>query len=273
MKIIDAHLHFVPGDEYFGQIATAAGHQNTVEHIREKYEKLGIVCGIVMGNRKLEPECHQYPEFMRYCIGIDSFYLTKHDIKDSYDQIEQNLKRDNCVGIKLYPGYSHIYVTDPVYDQVYELAEAYHKPVAIHTGETATPQALLKYSHPLTLDEAAVAHPNVQFVMCHFGNPWLMDAAAVVSKNKNVAVDISGLLEGHVDIQNFLTEKCGYVEALKTWLGYFGEYDKVMFGTDWPLVNLKEYIEFARAVVPEKYYEKVFFDNADRIYQLGLKQA
>jgi len=109
MKIIDAHLHFVPGEEHFDQIAIAAGHQNTVEHIREEYKKLGIVCGIVMGNRKLEPESHQYPEFMRYCIGIDSFYLTKHDIAESYDQIEQNLKRSSCVGIKLYPGYSHIY--------------------------------------------------------------------------------------------------------------------------------------------------------------------
>jgi len=167
-------------------------------------------------------------------------------------------------------GRGTIYVTDPVYDQVYELAEAYHKPVAIHTGETATPQALLKYSHPLTLDEAAVSHPNIQFVMCHFGNPWLMDAAAVVSKNKNVAVDISGLLEGRVDVPKFLAEKRGYAEALRAWLGYLGEYDQVMFGTDWPLVNLKAYIEFAGALVPEKYHGKLFFDNANRIYQLGL---
>lgn len=270
MKIIDAHLHFVPGDEYFGQIAAAAGHQNTAAHIRAEYEKLGVVCGIVMGNRKLEPEYHRYPEFLRYCIGIDSFYLTKHDIEDSYHQMEQNLKRSNCVGIKLYPGYSPIYVTDPVYDRVYELAEAYHKPVAIHTGETATPQAFLKYSHPLTLDEAAAAHPGVQFVMCHFGNPWLMDAAAVISKNKNVAADISGLLAGRVNVPDFLAAKRGYAEALRTWLDYLGEYDQVMFGTDWPLVNLRDYIEFAGALVPEKYHEKFFFENANRIYRLGL---
>ena len=65
-------------------------------------------------------------------------------------------------------------------------AASYKKPVAIHTGATAGSNALLKYSHPLTLDEAAVAHPDVQFVMCHIGNPFLMDAAAVLEKNGNM---------------------------------------------------------------------------------------
>ena len=48
---------------------------------------------------------------------------------------------------------------------------------------------------------------DVQFVMCHFGNPWLMDAAAVVEKNENVAADLSGLLEGKFDIPEFLEDK------------------------------------------------------------------
>ena len=39
-----------------------------------------------------------------------------------------------------------------------------------------------------------------------------------------------------------------------------------MFGTDWPLVNLKEYIEFIAAVIPEKHQEQVFYRNAAEIY-------
>lgn len=54
MKIIDAHLHFCPGREYFDGIAVAAGHENTEEHLREEYRRLGIVHGIVMGNRGLD---------------------------------------------------------------------------------------------------------------------------------------------------------------------------------------------------------------------------
>ena len=186
MKIIDAHLHFCPEYTHFNELAKRAGHENTEESLKQAYEEYGIACGIVMGNRGMEPENHVYPEFLRYCIGVDRSYLASHDITDSYDLIEKNLKRKECVGIKLYPGYNRSYITDQQYEPVYELAKAYKKPVAVHMGQTAGSRAYLKYSHPLTMDEAAVRHPEVQFVMCHFGNPWLMDAAAVVEKNENV---------------------------------------------------------------------------------------
>lgn len=75
------------------------------------------------------------------------------------------------------------------------MAVKYDKPVAIHTGLTATERGLLKYSHPFTLDEAAVKYNKVRFVMCHIGNPFLADAIAVM-ENPNVSADLSGLLEG-----------------------------------------------------------------------------
>ena len=222
-----------------------------------------------MGNRTLDPAAHVYPEVFRYCIGIDRTYLRGGTVEQAVPDVELHLRSPRCAGVKLYPGYNPIYVWDSVYEPIYALAEYYNKPVAVHTGETATPGALLKYCHPMTLDEAAVKHPNVQFVMCHFGNPWLSDAAAVVDKNKNVALDLSGLLEGAVQTEELLVRKKGYVDQLRTWLEYLG-YEDVMFGTDWPLANLEQYIDFVKALVPEEEWEKVFFDNANRIYGMGL---
>lgn len=265
MKIIDAHLHFVLNDPYFDQIAEAAGHVNSLEHLRAEYGRLGIAGGVVMGNRGLEPEQHQYPFWLRYCIGLDGSYLRGHLVSEALDQIEYHLRQEQCAGIKLYPGYNPTYVTDEVYEPVYELAACYHKTVAVHMGETAGTGALLKYAHPLTLDEAAVLHPGVRFVMCHFGNPWLADAAAVLSKNPNVWADLSGLLEGRVHVPEMVLEKKGYVEALTTWLSYL-DYEKVMFGTDWPLANLEDYIEFISRITPEKYHENLFWKNAAEIY-------
>lgn len=268
MKIIDAHLHLCRGDEYFDGIAAVAGHENTQEHLWKQFDRMDTACGIVMGNRGLQMENHRYPDFLRYCIGLDSTYLSQTSVEESAPLIEAHLRLNQCVGVKLYPGYNPGYITDPVYDPVYELAEMYGKAVAVHTGTTAGSNALLKYSHPLTLDEAAVRHPNVQFVMCHFGNPWLADAAAVLEKNENVAADLSGLLEGRVDLDRFFQEKAGYVEQLRSWLGYLHEYDRIMYGTDWPLVNLEEYREFIQRLVPEIYHEKVFYKNAKAIYKL-----
>ncbi len=270
MKIIDAHLHFCPDYPHFDALAKQAGHENTGEHLREQYKTLGIACGIVMGNRSMEAKDHVYPEFLRYCIGMDRTYLRDHSVDEACGLLEENLKRRECVGIKLYPGYNKYYITDSVYEPVYELAEKYQKPVAVHMGQTAGSRAYLKYSHPLTMDEAAVRHPRVQFVMCHFGNPWLMDAAAVVEKNENVAVDLSGLLVGKVDFPALLKKQRGYLETLKTWISYCDCYEKFMFGTDWPLANYGDYIELTKWLIPEEQWEQVFYKTAETIYKLEL---
>ena len=118
MKIIDAHLHFVPENPYFQEIAVRAEHKNTEEDLRAVYQKYNIEGGVVMGNRGVDPVDHSYPEFLRYCVGIDRDFLVSEDKKKSLDQVEENLKRDTCVGIKLYPAYNKMYVTDEVYEHI-----------------------------------------------------------------------------------------------------------------------------------------------------------
>ena len=114
MKIIDAHLHFCPNYGHFDELAVCAEHENTAEHLKNTYRELGIVGGVVMGNRGMEPEKHNYPEYLRYCIGIDRSYMAEHKLSDAYDLVEVNLKREECVGIKLYPGYNKLYITDEI---------------------------------------------------------------------------------------------------------------------------------------------------------------
>ena len=264
-KIIDAHLHFAKAD-YFDEIAIKAGHKNTPEHLRAFYEKLGIVRGVVMGNSIRLDECN-YPDFLSYCVGLDT--ITDGNFSDKLSLVEEHLKRRECVGIKLYPGYRYFYIYDDSLAPLYKLAVKYNKPVAVHMGMTAMSSALLKYSHPLVMDEAATKYRQVQFVMCHFGEPWFVDAAAVVEKNPNVMVDLSGILEGKIpDFELFLKKKRYYIELLKGWLEYLDLYDRFMFGTDWPLANLGDYIEFTKEIIPESEWDKVFFSNANRIYRM-----
>ncbi|WP_346355260.1 amidohydrolase family protein [Azotosporobacter soli] len=271
MKIIDAHIHFSQA-EYFDQIAKAAGHENSDAHLKEQYDAQRIVHGVVMGNHSLELDAHQYPDYLSYCIGLDSSCFNASESPQQADLVEQHLKRKNCVGIKLYPGYNHFYIYEPTVDPFYQLAMQYKKPVAVHTGLTATSHALLKYSHPLVLDEAAVRYPEVQFVMCHIGNPWLADAVAVLAKNPNVAADLSGILEGRIDdMDEFFRRKHAYIDMLKGWLEYLDAYDRILYGTDWPLANIENYLEFVAHLIPESEQEKVFFANANRIYGLGLR--
>ena len=190
---------------------------------------------------------HNYPtDLFHYCVGLDSLVLDRGETipKDLPDQVEEHLKRENCCGVKLYPGYNKIWLTDPIYQPIYELAARYDKPVAIHMGLTSYSRADLKYCHPLVLDETAADNHRTRFVMCHFGNPFLQEAAAVLEKNPNVSTDLSGLLEGRVDLDAYFLDRAVYAELLRGWLSYVGCWDRVMFGTDWPIVNLEEYIRY-----------------------------
>ena len=44
----------------------------------------------------------------------------------------------------------------------------------------------------------------------------------------------------------------------------------VMFGTGLAPNNFADYITFVKDFIPETYWDDVFFNNANRIYQLGL---
>lgn len=267
MKIIDAHFHYYMENEHFKIIAREAGHENTPENLKESFEKLNIETGIVMGNAELD-KFHVYPDYLYYCVGLNLGFLERNDPAYCLDMVEKHFQDSKCVGIKLYPGYTHHYVSDPVYTPFYELAAKYHKTVAIHTGDTAMSSALVKYSHPLTVDEVAAAHPDVTFVLCHIGNPWIVDAIEVAMKNPNVAIDLSGLLEGTFPTDAFIEEHSDWLGYIRMWLKYLNRWDRIMYGTDWPLVNMADYIDVIKYVVPEKYWEKVFYENAKDIYRL-----
>lgn len=270
MKIIDAHIHFA-NREHFDCLAREAGHHNSAERVKADFDRLNIAGAVVMGNRDLSLESHVYPGFMRYCIGLDSSNFTEAgDGAQVLRQVELHLQRDACVGIKLYPGYNSFYVYDPVYTPFYELAAQHNKPVAIHTGELAGNWGLVKYSHPLTVDEVATAHPKTRFVLCHLGNPWVMDAAVVINKNPNVSADLSGFLRGKQDMKAFFANNKSYLDYIRMSLQYMQAWDRLMYGTDWPLANLENYIEFVSELIPVQHHDLVFYENAQRIYGVSF---
>jgi len=47
-------------------------------------------------------------------------------------------------------------------------------------------------------------------------------------------------------------------------------WDRVMYGTDFPLANMEQYIDLIAYLVPSQYHEAVFAENARRIYHLDF---
>jgi len=176
------------------------------------------------------------------------------------------------VALKCYLGYLHYEPAHPNYRRYYELAARFNLPVYFHTGDTYSPEAKLKYAHPLGVDEVAVDHPNTRFIMAHVGNPWTVDAAEVIYKNLNVWADLSGLIVGteieprtgeDFDAINDLTNR------IRSAFRYSERPNRFLFGTDWPLIPIPAYRDFIRTVIPEAHHEQVFEANARIVFRMG----
>lgn len=169
--------------------------------------------------------------------------------------------------LKLYPGYETFYVHDPRMRVIYELAAEFAVPVMIHAGDTFDPKGKVKYAHPLEIDEVAVDHRDVTFVICHLGNPWVRDAMEVIYKNENVVGDISGLTLGHFEerFEQFM------LQEVKEAVVFAGDPFSILYGTDWPICDMGSYLRFVRNLgfgVEEN--ELILWKNTARIFSLDV---
>src|SRR5262245_34471304 len=185
--------------------------------------------------------------------------------------VEAQLRSGRVKALKGDLGYLHYGPEDARDRAEYEQAERYRLPVIFHTGDTYSPRAKLRYAHPLLVDEVAVDHPRVRFVLAHIGNPWMIDAAEVVYKNVNVWVDISGLAVG--DAEAFvLPERREMLEetlaGLRKAFRYAERPNRFLHGSDWPLAPLAVYQRWVAAAIPEVHHEQVFEENARALFRL-----
>ena len=208
------------------------------------------------------------PPTMHVCMGINPHRLNDENIAAFGRFLKTNTAESRIVGFKIFAGYYHVNINDPIYTPVYKLAAEHGLTVAIHTGDTYSEVGLLEYSHPLAADRLAVNFRDVNFMLCHMGDPWVMDGCEVAYKNRNVAVDMSGLIVGDAAKINEVLGEELLAGRFRQALVFLNDYKKVIFGTDWPLVPISPYIDFCKALVPQMHWEHVFYKNAKEIFRL-----
>ncbi len=193
------------------------------------------------------------------CYGVGKESINKQ-------KLEKELKDKNYKCFKIYLGYVHLFANSPHYQPIYQLARKHKIPVIFHTGDIYTAKGKLKYSDPLTIDEVAVDYPDVKFVIAHLGNPWIQSAAEVAYKNPNVYVEASALLIGK--IETYPKEQIDeyMVKPIQWAFGYIENPKKFLFGTDWPLVAMKPYLDAYKRAIPRENWCDVFFRNATEVF-------
>lgn len=277
--MIDVHIHCVlPNLHGVGPLHPRLRDtpEKVAGWVRDEMQAAGISTALAMGsfsdsdddplgiNRTLEIAVH-VPGLQ--AIGIANPQRNDHD---HLQRVEALIASRRVVALKAYLGYVHHFPNDSGYRPYYELAAKYRLPFFFHTGDTFSPYAKLKYAHPLGVDEVAVDHPDVRFIMAHVGNPWMIDAAEVVYKNFNVWVDLSGLLVGTDEELNEPERGDAIEETLervRQAFRYAERPNRFLYGSDWPLAPMASYCHYMRLAVPADFQELVFAENARSLFK------
>ncbi len=168
---------------------------------------------------------------------------------------------------KIWLGYRKVYARDEVFSPLYDYAEEHGLPVMFHTGDTASSDGSLAHAHPLTLDEVANEREGLKIVVCHLGNPWILDTSELLYKHRNVFADVSGLMAGGggyaKEYMRVLAQRVS--EAVY----YAGGAEKLVFGTDYPVETHEDGLSLVSALkVTQADKERILWRNASRLYSI-----
>ena len=276
--MIDVHIHVVPPNlPGVGSLSPTLRQPASAVAValRREMQLSGAKLVLAMGERRCTPEDPLgVASTLRIAASVPGLRAigiadpVQGDDPAHMGRVEEELSGGRVIALKCYLGYLHYEPAHPGYRRYYELAGKYNCPVFFHTGDTYSPQAKLKYAHPLGVDEVAVDHPNTRFVIAHLGNPWMTDAAEVIYKNVNVWADLSGLLVGD-DVDAASDTVQDVATRLKNAFRYAERPNRFLFGTDWPLIPIAAYAKFIRSVIPEQHHAAVFRDNALVLFRLA----
>jgi hypothetical protein len=259
IRVIDAHVHAEFSDAPDPLSGLDASRTGFVEAMR----RANVVASVSMGARG-QAELEDLSDLgVIQCGGVD--------VPPDTAALGEGLRSGRFHCLKIYLGYVARYADDPVYEGVYALAALHRVPVVFHTGDTSTNDARIRYADPLVIDDVAVDHRDVTFVLAHAGNPWIQTAAEIAYKNPNVYIDASALMIGDPATSDPAWVERYVVEPIRWMFGYIEDPSKVMFASDWPLVDVASYVEVYKRAIPPEHWQAVLHDNAARVF--GIEEA
>jgi predicted TIM-barrel fold metal-dependent hydrolase len=284
--IIDAHVHVadtrlpgVPASPFQRSV------EETAQAIRSQLEAAGVAHALAMPARPTDDDPLGVARTRAVARLVPNLHPVAFADPERIDdkhlgQVDEALsvKPRDVAAFKAYLGYLHHGADSPNYRPYYRLAAKHGIPVIFHTGDNYSQKAKVKFAHPLLIDEVAVDFPETKFVIAHMGNPWLMDAAEVIYKNnwkegvENVWADLSAFVIGSAeDFEKYRKEGVlkSVIENVRKALEFAERPDRILFGSDWPLAPIATYRDFIRDLVPPKDHRAVFYENANKLFQLA----
>lgn len=198
--------------------------------------------------------CHAHPSRFSGLAGVDPF-RGMQGLRD----LEHAVKELGFVGAHLYPHWFGLAPNDAKYYPYYAKCCELDIPIMMQVGHNlvySRERRLPSVGRPITLDQVAIDFPELKLIGIHIGIPWTDEMISMAWKHENVYIG------GDAYAPKYWPES--FVHYLKT----YGQ-DKVLFGTDWPVISPERAIEEISALgLSEQVAEKLLRTNALRLFQL-----
>ena len=273
-RIIDAHAHCSDKrrDDRLRPYAKLNGLRYDLEELVEEMETKGVSRGLLLSPPMAGGEPLPNLEVVKLCERSRDLLFPVFTVEPQKGAVRDALRlaksqKGFVKGFKIWLGYRRVFARDEVFAPLYDYAEEQKMPVLFHTGDTASSTGSLAHAHPLTLDEVANEREGLRIVVCHLGNPWIVDTAELIYKHSNVYADISGLVVGgggySREYMRMLAQRIS--EAVY----YAGGAEKLLFGTDYPVETHDSGLSLVSMLkVTQADKERILWRNASGLFSI-----
>ena len=164
-------------------------------------------------------------------------------------------------GFKFHPPGQGFVPNEKQFYDLWGAIEAGRGPALFHTGQSGMGAGArggggmrIKFGNPLPLDDLAVDFPDLPIVMAHPSWPWQEEALAIAAHKPLAFIDLSGWSPKY-----FPPQLIQYANTLIK--------DKVLFGTDYPLIKPERWIkDFNEAAFKDEVRPLIMKENAARLF-------
>lgn len=181
--------------------------------------------------------------------------------EDAAATLERSVRELGLHGAVLVPFLHRLPADAPACRPIYRKCLELDVPVWIHASVNWASAHPMELGRPLALDRLCGEMPGLKVIAGHGGWPWVPEMVAAAWRHPNLYIDPSGHRWKYL-----ATPNSGWEMLL-----HFGNstiQDKVLFGTDWPLLpmSMGEILEEARALpLKPSVAEKWLGGNAVRL--------
>ena len=261
-------------DAFFGdkmkvsqEILESVSHESMLRRMDESGVERAFLIATRVG-RFGNPHCYHIPYAMvaeavqrypeRFCAiaGLDP-HLGMKGVRE----LEKAVRDDGFIGAHFYPHWFELAPDHAKWYPYYTKCAELDIPVQMQVGQSMIydpDYPLRSVGRPISLDAVACDFPELKLVGIHVGIPWTEEMIAMAWKHKNVFIGCDAHSPKY------------WPESFVRYINSYGQ-DKVMFGTDFPVLDFKRTraeIE-ALGLRPEP-LKKLFRENANKVYKLGL---